>query len=358
MKNGKMMFDDNINHENASNDCEMNIHSNRTVPTDLLPMNEKYIDRNWAEKTYYKSHLFPNTVTQVSGTDHESNLVMWMKNAKDLMKDIKWTDVEAGKRRIIYLAIHKYNLTFPINNSTTTCVPHYPINLNDVIEIVSNPSWYNDKKIEKQAIIHELIYGITRKVHNFWLIKEEKMWMQKHNIKYETKNYKRITETRGFVYKLMNSIFSNTTIKMFKRAMISRLGEFISVRDNAKLAQKNNNDVNSDLSIIAREFPTGKGYIIKKLDFICNDKKKIDCNGQVNIDAWVKNCVKKGISMDYVIQYVSSLYRKECLKEFIDDVNTTTDHQHVTFHEPYGGIKNKFHFLYFECFILILFFPF
>ena len=129
---------------------------------------------------------------------------------------------------------------------------------------------------------------------------------------------------------------------MFKRAMISRLGEFISVRDNAKLAKKNNNDVNSDFSIIPREFPTGKGYIIKKLDFICKDKKKIDCNSQQNIDTWVKNCVQKGISMDYVIEYVSNLYRKECSKEFIDDVNKNTCLQNDTFHESDGGKKNKF----------------
>ena len=50
-----------------------------------------------------------------------------------------------------------------------------------------------------------------------------------------------------------------------------------------------------------------------------------------------------GISMDYVIQYVSSLYRKECSKEFIDDMNTTIDHQRVvTFRNPCSGIKNKF----------------
>lgn len=337
-----MMFDGDINHDNANNDVEMHIHINRTVPTDLLPLNEKDVNKNWAEKTYYKSHLFSNTDIPGTQSDHESNLVLWMNTAKGLIKDIKWSGVEAGKRRIIHLAVHKYNLTFPTDNSTTSCEPLYPVNLNDVIEIISNPTWYNDRKVEKQAIIHELIYGITRKVHNFWLIKEEKLWMQKHNIKYETKNYKRITETRGFVYKLMNSIFSNTTIKMFKRAMFSRLGEFISVRDNAKLTQKVNNDVNSEFSIIPREFPTGKGYIIKKLDFICKDKQKIDCKSQVNIDTWIKHCVENGISLDYVIDYVSNLYRKECSKEFINDISTNTSLQDVTYHESDGCMKNKF----------------
>ena len=58
--------------------------------------------------------------------------------------------------------------------------------------------------------------------------------MTKYNIQYQSANYRRIIETRGFVYKLMNCIFSNTTIKMFKRAILAKLGEYILVRDKAK----------------------------------------------------------------------------------------------------------------------------
>ena len=35
MKIVKMMFDGDINHDNANNDVEMHIHINRTVPTDF-----------------------------------------------------------------------------------------------------------------------------------------------------------------------------------------------------------------------------------------------------------------------------------------------------------------------------------
>jgi len=62
----------------------------------------------------------------------------------------------------------------------------------------------------------------------------------------------------------------------------------------------------------------------------------------VNIDTWINNCVQNGISLDYVIDYVSNLYRKECSKEFINDVNKNTSLQDVTYHESDGGMKNKF----------------
>ena len=308
------MMIDPMNEVNLNDISEKNSHSFQTVPTNLFPLNEKDVNRNWAEKTYNKSYLFSDSITSTVWHT-EGDLLQWINIAKLLIKDIKWNGVKAGRDRILQLAVHKYNLTLPQNNKNMSCETLRPVNINDVVEIVSNPIWYNDKKKEKQGIIHELVYGITRKIHNFWLIEAEKNWMQQYNIKYKTPNCQRITETRGFVYKLMNSIFSNTTIKMFKRAMISRLGEFISVRDNAKLLNKNNNDINNDYSIVSHEFPTGKGYVVKKLDFISKDENTFNTANQINMQAWIKNCVQRGVSMEDVIDCIRKLYIDECTKE-------------------------------------------
>ena len=63
---------------------------------------------------------------------------------------------------------------------------------------------------------------------------------------------KRVTLSRGFVYKLMNSTFSNTTIKMIKRAMWSNLGEYITVRDNDHIVKKINNGEKPDLMKVTK----------------------------------------------------------------------------------------------------------
>ena len=45
------------------------------------------------------------------------------------------------------------------NTGTPDCEDKLiPININDVVEIVSDPTRYRDKTTEKQAIIHELVY--------------------------------------------------------------------------------------------------------------------------------------------------------------------------------------------------------
>ena len=63
---------------------------------------------------------------------------------------------------------------------------------------------------------------------------------------------------------MMNSTFSNTTIKMFKRAMISKLGEYISVRDKEQMIKEIDSGDRSDLFYEHKTFLNGKGIIIKK----------------------------------------------------------------------------------------------
>ena len=139
------------------------------VPVDLFPANEKDLNINWAKLTYNKGYLFSDSIT---GTvwQTEQDLLKWIDVAKILVKEIKWNGVRDGRERMLQLAINKYNLTLPNGSTNGTFEELSPVNINDVVEISSNPNWYNNQKHEKQAIIHEMVYGITRKVNNFWLI--------------------------------------------------------------------------------------------------------------------------------------------------------------------------------------------
>ena len=303
-----------MNDLNQTNTYEQNNNEKRTVPYNLFPLNEKDINEDWAKKTYSKSHLFNSSFRPIAWAT-ERDILAWMTLAKSLVKDIKWEGVTAGRDRIVELAVHRYNLKLPQGSDDFPSETLSPVNLNDVVEIVSNPKWYNHNKSTKQAIVHELIYGITRKVNNFWLIDAEKKWLLRHNISYQDKDCKRITETRGFVYKLMNSIFSNTTIKMFKRAMISRLGEYISVRDNAHLNKKNSAGEESNYSIVSRNFPTGKGYVITRKEFKM-ERNNIESQEMLHhLLEWIKQCVKNNTSISQVMTIVRDMYCKEYTRE-------------------------------------------
>ena len=60
------------------------------------------------------------------------------------------------------------------------------------------------------------MYGLTRTGMNAWLLQQEHKWMTERQIKYSEDDVGiQKTKLRGFVYLIMNSKFSNSTIKLF-----------------------------------------------------------------------------------------------------------------------------------------------
>ena len=64
---------------------------------------------------------------------------------------------------------------------------------------------------------------------------------------------------RGFVYSIMNSKFSNSTIKLFPTVMQRKYGEFITIRKPIELSLSN-------FIYLERKFLGGSGYLV-----ICQD---------------------------------------------------------------------------------------
>ena len=97
--------------------------------------------------------------------------------------------------------------------------------------------------------------------------------------------------------------------------MLSKLGEFISVRDNSKLLEKNKKTLQINYKIRACTFPTGKAYIVKNLHFELN-KTNSDNRVSINhIHIWVRECVKAGKFIDNVLETIRTMYYSELMKE-------------------------------------------
>ena len=102
------------------------------------------------------------------------------------------------------------------------------------------------------------------------------------------------------------------------------MGEFISVRDNSKLLEKNQNTLQNNYEIRACTFPTGKAYIVKNLHFEIN-KKNNDNRVSINhIHIWVRECVKAGKSIDNVLEIIRTMYYNDLMKE--SQLNKVNDH--------------------------------
>lgn len=289
------------------NDTTMSNEIKRLVSFDLLPLHEKHLSLKWAKRTYAYYHLFDDEIRTTSYSN-DDDLLNWISFTKTLMKNIKIKGTEAGRREIVRLACHQYNLFLPNKKSDFRTPFQKPLNVREVVSVITDPVWYNDNKIYKQDIIHHLAYGITRKGNNLWLLEAEKEWMASFRVSYDFNDCKRITETRGFVYKLMNSTFSNSTIKMFKRAMLANLGEYISVRDNEGLIQKINSGTIKNLSYKHISFKNGKGLVITKRDFHSHDQN-MSMKQLVNyVNEWVKMSIINGVELDQIVSNIQKMY--------------------------------------------------
>ena len=293
----------------------MNSHIQRFVNSNLLPMTEKQLTLQWAKDTYSSFHLFDNHVVS-SCYSSDDELHQWITTAKYLLKDIKIQGSQAGQKEVLRIAREVYNLYLPHKTATFVSSPQKPLNIQEVVAIISDPDWYFEDTTSKQNIIHHLVYGLTRKTNNLWLIDAEREWLNSHQIKYSYPQSARITETRGFVYKLMNSTFSNTTIKMFKRAMIRKLGEYISVRDKEQMIKKIDSGARLDLMYEHKTFLNGKGIIIKKKNrenSSCWHNKQ-EHNTNKCIHNWINERKKNGMKWLQILDEMKKVYFEESQK--------------------------------------------
>ena len=268
----------------------------RTVPLKLLPLNERHFTTNWAKGTYCYRFLFDLAITSQS-YKNDSELEDWRMQALQMMKEIKQIGIAYGRQEIVNLARGHYGMTMPHSCGSK------PTNIDDVMSIVENEEWYYDNKVYKQNIIYHLMYGLTRSGMNAWMLQQEHKWLKKHQIKYcQDVVGIRKTKLRGFVYSIINSKFSNSTIKLFRTVMQRKYGEFITVRKPIE-------NVSSRFTYTQRQFLGGSGYIVS-----CdrgNDGREYDNSDSYESigSRWIKMCIEdRNMSVADVHKVVDELY--------------------------------------------------
>ena len=298
----------------------------RIVPLKLLPLNERHYTPLWAQQTYCYRYLFNKNVTSQSYRS-DAELQEWQFEAIQLMKEIKQIGIDYGQGEIVQLAYEHYGMTMP---NTTNC---RPTNIDDIMTIIEDESWYKNNKVYKQNIIYHLIYGITRSGMNGWLINQERKWLRVHQIRYNEEEVGlRKTKLRGFVYSIMNSKFSNSTIKLFKTVMQRKYGEFISVRKPVISSRSN-------LIYTVRNFLGCSGYVVQCKDiqdhFDQEDTNSIETSGR----HWIAVCKKEKLCLPDIHAMVDDFYNGN--DEDIDDKNSTfSDNESLNVYKESTNMHN------------------
>ena len=170
--------------------------------------------------------MFDTTLDLVVYNKGIDGLDKWKTKGLSMMKELKHRGIKAGRNEVVRIARIQYNLFLPN-------LPNIkPTNMDDIMTIISDPIWYETDKEIKQNMIYNMMYGLTRTGMNGWLQTEETKWMNEKGISYEdVKNTKRKTKIKGFVYSILQHVFSNSTIKHFQTVMKRQHYEYITVRE-------------------------------------------------------------------------------------------------------------------------------
>ena len=275
------------------------------VPKCLLKVNETGYTDQWCKDTYSYFHMFDRSIpfaVPSEGNQGSTDLQKWKKKAISLTYEIKNRGLVAGRQEMVRIINEEYRLTVPGRNMfDNTCK-----DIDDIFCIIGNKDWYYQDVDYSRNVVYHLLYLISRPGYNSWLINAEKKWMEEFNIKYETteldcthKSY-----VKGFVYKIINSVFSNTTQKAFRKKLLFCYQEFITVRNRKKFDESN------EFTFSPYVFMnTNKGYVVTPRQNLPSTKSMPDILRAGR--SWIKDC--QGLNMDanQINDLVCQLYTKK-----------------------------------------------
>ena len=236
----KMNINENIVRKDSSESEESNesivfsslppVDEERYVPKDLIPVDRKLMDDEWAKQTYRYAHLFDLNQFKSKSWERDEQLVEWIEFAYNMQDELRHLGKIGAEKRVLQY-FKDYNITM-INDTMM-----HPTNYDDIFSIIADKEWYQTNIDFKRNLIHMVGYGIFRKGYNMWAKNIECEWLHKYNItlKHMGMDGQDIVigskrSGKGFVYSNITMRASNYLNEMISRVMKTNHNEFICVR--------------------------------------------------------------------------------------------------------------------------------
>ena len=206
------------------------VDEERYVPKDLIPVDRRLMDDEWAKQTFRYAHLFDINTFKSKSWENEEQLVKWIEFAYNMQDELRYLGKLGAEKRVLQY-FKDYNITM-VNDTMM-----HPKNFDDIFSIIADKEWYRKNIDFKRNLIHMVGYGIFRKGYNMWAKNIECEWLHKYNITLKhmgmdgcniVRGSKRIG--KGFVYSNITMRASNYLNEMISRVMKSNHNEFICVR--------------------------------------------------------------------------------------------------------------------------------
>ena len=147
------------------------IHS---VPFDLIPVDQKKLDADWAQRTYKYAHIFSESITSMV-IQSQDDLQDWINIASHVQVELRSLGVAKAHERLLEIC-NEHEIKLPGNSNQR------PVNIDDIMTIIGNKTWYQSNVAAKRTLIHMFAYGMFRRGYNMWAVNAANDWMVSKNI--------------------------------------------------------------------------------------------------------------------------------------------------------------------------------
>lgn len=193
------------------------------VPRDLIPTKKNgraACHIQWAKRTYQYFHLFDSNISSLRSEDHDE-LLAWIDHTIGIQNQLKEWGCYLAKKEVLKLAVEEFD------KELSSC--QKPTNLNDLLSIFGNTTWYGQNTARKRDMIYMLSFGLFRMGYNTWAIEAERQWLTSHNLAYKEKT-PQDRSRKGFVYMLLVHRASDMLSKQIQHVMKRVHNEWLVVR--------------------------------------------------------------------------------------------------------------------------------
>ena len=282
------------------------------VPVNLLPIDNKKIDEDWASLTYKYAHCFSSKFRSTTYEDTD-DLQNWIAVAESIQLELRELGVHKAHEKILDV-FRDYGVYLP----SSTNERQHPVNFDDVINIISDKEWYNERQVAKQALIHNIQYGIFRRGFNLWAVNAANSWIKEKRIKLvgSTDNIKR--RGKGFVYSNLVLRASNSISDRIQKCMLSCYGEYIAVRKK--------HEKHDYTKITFNQF---HAYIVRPHDMIMEVMTTKD-RYLKNIRAAIAKGLKHNVTKENIVKILNEIEVSNVENEGKSDISDTLNKIRIT----------------------------
>ena len=286
--------------------------SERTIPMDLFPTRDKHLDEIWAKKTFKFCHLFCESINHTSYDLNKDHISIWLKTAAEILKKLKLYGIVEGEKHVVDICKSEFKLRMRYGT-----IDIDPASISDILTIYSDKWYYKENRDKILQQIYVLTYGLLRNGSNHWALSSEKKFMKEYNIVYKTETIDENNKwrSRGCLYQILVSRFSNTNTRRFKIMMKRQHGESLCVR-----GKKDNS--NNALKKETIKCSTGHANVIRETNY--NDLSGNIANNSSTIQegkSWVEQCLAEGYTEPYINGKIREWFNEYANKNHKNDLN-------------------------------------